>query len=110
MELEVHQIPESKTILIPVASQNINIDFATDIKTIKYQNRFFKVFDFFVYDKKEKFPGGLMKTTLGVNLTADDIWMKYQDSESIVIFICDEIEPEIKEEKKEITNTVPDLD
>ncbi len=99
--LQITQLPNSKTILIPVADENLNIRAVTDIDIIKCGERQFKVFDFFVYTKGEHPQRALMKLALGVDIPDAKIWEKYNKSQHIYLFVCDELEiqyPSLKEE------------
>lgn len=99
MLLEVTQIPTSKIILIPVASQNMNTEFPNDIDIIKNKTTHtsYKVYEWFLYSKGEHFPTALFLVALGVIVTPEMIWDKYKESESIILFVCSEIEQQKEE-------------
>lgn len=104
MQIEVENIPNSKILLIPVADQNINVMFVSEISKIKHGNKIYKVFDYFVYEKKDTYPAALMRLALGVFVEPEKIWKKYVNSNIIYLFVC-EFEQEIEEIKEEIIKT-----
>ncbi len=109
MQIEVENIPNSKILLIPVADQNINVMFVSEISKIKHGNKIYKVFDYFVYEKKDTYPAALMRLALGVKVEPHKIWEKYVNSNIIYLFVC-ELELEQKEEIKEEIIKTPKLE
>lgn len=111
MELNISKIPQSNKFLVPVASQNLNTDFATDIKTLVCGERKLKVFQYFVYQKGEVASTGLFFLAMGFHMDLDEIWKIYPKSEKIYLFICEEIieQPKQKETEQEENNELPDL-
>lgn len=101
MQIEVENIPNSKILLIPVAEENIKVMFVSEISKIRHGNKIYKVFDYFVYEKKDLYPAALMRMALGVFVEPEKIWKKYVNSNIIYLFVC-EFESEQKEEVKEI--------
>jgi hypothetical protein len=111
MELNISKIPESNKFLVPVASQNMNTDFATDIKTLVCGERKLKVFNHYVYKKGEIGPDSLFFLALGYNIDMDMIWKTFPVSDKIYLFICQEIteQPTHEEKEPEENNELPDL-
>ncbi len=110
MELNISKIPQSDKFLVPVASQNMNTDFATDIKTLVCGERRLQVFDHFVYQKGEMASTGLFFLAMGFHMDLDQIWKLFPQSDKIYLFICQEIKEEVKQEEEvEPTNDLPDL-
>ncbi|MBE9490869.1 MAG: hypothetical protein IMY67_11285 [Bacteroidetes bacterium] len=107
MELKVRTIPNSKTILIPIANENTNGVNTMDVNTIECKGKTYKVFDYYVYEKNETPQRSLMKLALGIDLDPIKIWAKYPNSDKIFLFICDEIEKVEEEVKK--TSSVPSM-
>lgn len=103
MQIEVENIPNSKILLIPVAEENIKERFVAEISKIKHGNKIYKVFDYFVYEKKDLYPAALMRMALGIHVSPNKIWEKYVNSNIIYLFVC-EFEQEI-EEVKELIKT-----
>lgn len=102
MDLKVHIIPNSKSILIPVASENLDIRTVYDLKRILYKEKIYQIFDHFLYEKADYYPRALMKLATGIDLEPSLIWGKYPNSDKIYLFVCDEIQQEVKiEEIKE---------
>jgi len=91
MDLSVRLIPKHETKLIPVASENLEGAFSADIETIVSNNKKYKVFDYFVYEKGENYPRALIKLATGLDLDSAKIWEKYPNSERIFLFVCNEI-------------------
>lgn len=102
MQLKVNQIPNSKSILIPVANENLNHRFISDFKEIECNGEYFSVFDYFVYLKTDYYPRSLMKLATGIDLKSEDIWRKYPNSDSIILFVCERIEKDKEEIKLEV--------
>jgi len=112
MEIEVTKIPKNKTVLIPVANENLKeVDFVTDIRIIKCGGRTFRVFDYFLQEKGEFHQRALFYFALGQDINRDSLWKAYPDSDKIFLFVCTELDTENqiknevkkKEEKKEKT-------
>jgi len=106
MELEVTQIPTSNILLIPVASQNMTTEFPSEIGKIKHGNDYYRVHEWFLYEKGEHFPKALFLLALGVAVTPEMIWNKYKESNSIILFVCSKVKEEIKQETNEIIPTL----
>ena len=99
MEIQINQIPNSKIILIPVASQNIS-GLAIDVNIITCKNKYYKVLSAFSYKKGELYPGDLMLIAIGKEVSEESIWRSYPKSDKIYIFICKETEKPKEEKKK----------
>ena len=78
------QAPNSKTVLIPVASELIKGKFATDVETVNG----LKVNHFYEQVKGEFFQSALFRLALGVEVKEEDIWKKYKKSDKIFLFVC----------------------
>tara|TARA_R110000796_G_scaffold185810_1_gene302668 strand:- start:84 stop:365 length:282 start_codon:yes stop_codon:yes gene_type:complete len=91
MELKIKRKPESKNILIPVASELINHDAIAGITTIKIGLENFKVHYFFTQTKEEYWQTALFLLALGREVEPSEIWNKYKDSDVIYIFVCEPI-------------------
>lgn len=113
MQIEVENIPNSKILLIPVAQENITVLYVSEISKIKHGNKIYKVFDYFVYEKKDLHPKALMQLALGVFVEPEKIWKKYVNSNIIYLFVCQlesELEQEIEEIEKEKIIKTPRLE
>jgi hypothetical protein len=106
MNVEINQIPKSEVILIPVANEMIS-GSASDVKTLSFEKRFFKVHEFFTYDKDHSHPKTFFLLATGQEIFANQVWQKYPTSTKIFFFVCSEIEA--AEEPKAETNGVPEL-
>ena len=89
MQITISSRPESKYKLIPVASEQIKGDSA--VTTIRQDGKVYKVIDRITYHKGEFIPTGFMRVVMGKELTMDDIWDWYKNSDSIIIFVGEDI-------------------
>jgi len=111
MQLNISKIPESKLLLIPVASQNLDNDCASDVSTIHCGERVFKSHTHFSYNKTDTFPSALFRLALGFDLIKDQIWKQYPQSHRIVFFVCEEVTDDTPKEetKSQQSDDLPDF-
>jgi hypothetical protein len=77
--------------LIPVPGEKINDTVAIgDIDCIEdKEGALYRVLDFFIFDKYDTFPGGLMLIATGTkDFDSSLIWDKYKLSKKMYFFIC----------------------
>lgn len=98
--LEVRKIPDSKTILIPVAKEDLNGCSTSDINEIKCGEKVYKVFDYFVIEKDESPQQALIKLATGKHLSKNELWKMYPNSDMVFFFVCDEVIQENKPVQK----------
>jgi hypothetical protein len=109
MEFEVEKIPKSKTILIPVANENLkDIEFVTDISFISCGKRKFEVLEWYEQEKDEAYQRALFQLALGKDINQQSLFNAYPKSSKIFLFVCTELntEKEIKNEEKEVKKEV----
>lgn len=92
MELKVLKIPESKSILIPVPSQNVSIENIDQISVISHNNDTYKVFEVWVVRKDAPFPRALFWLATGLDISPDTVWEQNRDSDKIYFFLCSRTE------------------
>lgn len=91
--MQIDKIPAHKTILIPVASEDIpeSVEFVTDIKVLICNGLKYNVFDAWSWVKGTPTPTALIKLSTGLKIQAGLLWQSKKNSNKMYFFVCDKL-------------------